>query len=372
MSLSRSAFYVFLVCSVVGSYQTPAKAQSEPSTRIEALVQRYVQEEDFRGAVLVAKDGEILYRAAYGYADESGKKRNEPDTSFLIGSLTKSFVAVTVMQLVEDGKLHLHAPISTYIPKLKPALGRELTLHLLLKHQSGLPEHLERLVSFEEKPVSSSEILQIINTAGLSFEPGSQYQYSNLNYHLVAIAIENVAGKSFSQVLHERTFAPLNMLGSGVERFPHVPPRAKGYRNGMFGAAQDENNVSYALGSGDIFTTIDDLFAWDQALFGDKLLSTQSKKLLFLAESSDRGSYGYGFRIHGYRQTPGFEMPGILVRHGGSMDGFLSNLHHYTEDKLTVIVLANIRPFPIRDFTYEIKELALGEVIRIRGAEIAE
>ncbi len=372
MSPSRAAFYIFLICSLGGSYQAPAKAQSNPSARIEALVQQYVLEEDFRGAVLVAKDGEIIHRAAYGYADESGKKPNAPNTSFLIGSLTKSFVAVTIMQLVEDGKLHLHAPIFTYIPKLKPALGRELTLHLLLKHQSGLPEHLERLVSFEEKPVSSSEILQIINTASLAFEPGSQYQYSNLNYHLAAIAIENVTGKSFSQVLHERTFAPLNMVGSGVERFSHVPPRAKGYRNGMFGAAQDENNVSYALGSGDIFSTIDDLFAWDQALFGNKLLSAQSKKLLFLAESSDRGSYGYGFRIHGYRRAPEVERSGILVRHGGSMDGFLSNLHHYTEDELTVIVLANIRPFPIRNLTYELKELALGVAIRARGAKIEE
>lgn len=372
MSASRAAFYAFLIFSLGGSYQAPADAQSNPSARIEALVQQYVRDEDFRGAVLVAKDGKIIHRAAYGYADESGKQRNQPATSFLIGSLTKSFVAVTVMQLVEDGKVDLHAPLSTYIPKLRTALGQKLTLHLLLKHQSGLPEHLERLVDFEEKHVSSSEILQIINTARLGFEPGSRYEYSNLNYHLAAIAIENVTGKSFAQVLRERTFAPLKMLGSGVERFSQVPPRAKGYRKGVFGAAQDENNVSYALGSGDIFSTVGDLFTWDQALFGTGLLSKQSKKLIFTAESSAFGSYGYGFRIHEYRRPPGAAGRGVLVRHGGSMDGFMSNLHHYVDDRLTVIVLANIRPFPIRDFTYEVKELALGAKVRSRESKLEE
>lgn len=360
---------VCLIISFGSSCQASAEVQSNPSRKIESHIQRYVSEENFRGAVLVAKDGKVIHKAAYGYADESGKKLNENNTKFLIGSLTKSFVSVAIMQLVERGKIDLHAPISKYIPGLKGELGRDLTLHLLLKHQSGLPEHLERLVAFEEKLISSAEILRIINTARLAFVPGSQYQYSNLNYHLAAIAMENVTGKSYSQALQEGTFIPLKMLESGVERFGHVPPnRAKGYRKGVIGAAHDENNASYALGSGDIFSTIDDLLAWDQALFGTKLLSEQSRKLVFSGENSSLGYYGYGFRIQEYQRSSPEKGRGVLVRHGGSMDGFMSNYHHYTDDKLTVIVLANIRPFSIREFTYEIKELALGAEIRNRSA----
>jgi len=360
----------FLILSFGICYQTSAEAQNNPSENIESHIQRYVREENFHGAVLVAKDGKIIHKAAYGYADESGRELNENNTRFLIGSLTKSFVSIAIMQLVEIGKLDLHAPISKYIPRLKGELGQNLTLHLLIKHQSGLPEHLERLVdSEEEKHISPAEILSIINTARLAFAPGSQYQYSNLNYHLAAMVIENVTGKSYSHALQEGVFTPAKMLDSGVERFGQVPPnRAKGYRKGMIGVAHDENNTSYAFGSGDIFSTIDDLFAWDQALFGTKLLSEQSRKLIFSGENSSLGYYGYGFRIQEYQRFSQEKDLGVLVRHGGTMDGFMSNYHHYVDDKLTVIVLANVRPFSIRELTYEIKELALGAKIRNRSA----
>ena len=100
--------------------------------------------------------------------------------------MTKSFVAVSVLQLVEDGLLDLNEPIRTYIPELKDDLGKNLTLHILLKHQSGLVPHLERIIDFEDKDVSSQEIIDIINTSSLSFTPTSEYQYSNLNYTIIS------------------------------------------------------------------------------------------------------------------------------------------------------------------------------------------
>lgn len=328
---------------------------------IEAVMRRYVGEEQFRGVVLVAQDGKLLHKAAYGPADEKTGRGNRVDTPFLIGSLTKSFTAVTVMQLVEEGLLDLNAPLSRYLPGLKQELGNKLTLHFLLKQQSGLPVHLERLVELEEREIPSSEILAIINRASLSFEPGSRHEYSNLNFHLAALVIEAVSGKSYAEVLAEKTFAPLAMANSGVERFSAVPAsRARGYRKGMLGLDNDENNVSYALGSGDIYTSVDDLHAWDQALFSKRLVSDKSRARLFDGGSEEWGYYGYGFRIQPYTRGANASAPGTLVRHGGSMDGFLSNYHHYIDDKLTVIVLGNIRPFSIRDLSYELKVAALG------------
>jgi len=362
-----------LLCIATGSHAT-GTSESILDKRLEPYIQRYVKEEMFRGTVLVASNGKILHRAAYGYANDNAGHLNKLDTRFLIGSLTKSFTAVTVMQLVETGKLDLHAPIAKYLPTLKPELAQNLTLHRLLKHQSGLPIHLERLVALEEKPISSADILAIINTAHLSFTPGEQYEYSNLNYHLAALAIESVTGKSYAQVLQDRTFGPLHMRSSGVERFPNTPTnRANGYSKGLLGIKQDDNNVSYALGSGDIFSTVDDLFIWDQALSDSKLLSEKSKTLLFSGESNDLGNYGYGFRIQDYQRELQTKDHGVLVRHGGSMDGFLSNYHRYTADKLPVIVLANIRPFSIRDFTFGLKEIALGaESVSRTRTEILE
>lgn len=337
------------------------------SQKIDHHIKQYVEEDDFRGVVLVAKEGDVIFEAAYGYADESKKVLNTLDKKFLIGSLTKSFTAILVLQLMEVGKLDLHAPLSTYIPHLDKNLAKDLTLHKLLKNQSGLPPHLEKLIDFEEKDISSAEILAIINTAQLSFMPGSQYEYSNLNYHLAAIAIENVTGKTFETVLSEKILSPLKMTRSGVERLASIPEnRASGYRKTLWGVNPDENIVSYALGSGDIYSTVDDLLIWDQALYGTKLLSEPSKALLFNGESKAFGYYGYGFRIRAYQRSGAHKQTGTLIRHGGSMDGFLSNLHRYTDDKLTVIVLANIRHFPIRNMTFELKEIALGVAVDSR------
>lgn len=328
--------------------------------RIEQHIQSYVEQESFSGTVLIAKSGEIIYHGAFGQRDQSTAQDNTIDTAFLIGSITKSFTATTIMQLYEAGKLDLHHPIAHYLPDIKPEFGQSLTLHHLLKHQSGLPSHLERLVEFEDRTISSEEILQIINSSQLAFEPGTRYQYSNLNYHLAAIIIENISGNSYADTLNTMTFTQLGMKDSGVER-NHTRPshRAKGYRKTNFGIRPDENIMDYTLGSGDIYSTAQDLLLWDQALYGNEYLSPKSKTLLFTPENEDFGNYGYGFRIQPYQRALPQPNTGTLIRHGGSMNGFLANLHRYIDDQLTVIVLANIRNFPIRQLSFELKELAL-------------
>ena len=335
--------------------------------KIEQLITDYIKNEDFQGSILIAEKGETLFKKAYGMADREKNIKNTIGTQFLIGSLTKSFVAITVLQLVEEGLLDLNAPLKKYIPELDDKLAQDLTLHILLKHQSGLSPHLERITEFEDKDVSSEEILEIINTSSLSFKPETKYQYSNLNYTLSAIAIENVTGKTYAQVLQERTFTPLQMNNSGVERKSNYPKkRAKGYRKAAVGIKNEENIVSYALGSGDIYSTVEDLLKWDQALYSTSLLSKESLKLLFDGENDAFGNYSYGFRILDYQRGKEHEEKGILMRHGGSMDGFLSNLHRYSNDELTVIVLGNIRSFPIRSMTFELKEIALGFNVKER------
>lgn len=350
--------FTILLAHISFGFADPTTALTN---KLENHIQTYVEREKFQGAVLVAKEGKVLFKSAYGFADLSKKTRNTTETQFLIGSLTKSFTAVAVMKLVEQNKLNLHAPITQYIPKLKSELADKLTLHRLMKHQSGLPQHLERLASFENKDITSDEILDIINTAERSFTPGTQYQYSNLNYHLAAIAIENVTGKSYAKVMQTLVFEPLDMKNSGVERLSNIPKnRANGYNKGLFGLNRDENIVSYALGSGDIYSTVDDLFSWEQSLYEEALLTKDSVDKLFAPESEKFGHYGYGFRIQAYQRGVEEGNTGTLTRHGGSMDGFLANLHRYTDDKLTVIILANVRSFPIRNLTFELKEIALG------------
>lgn len=314
---------------------------------------------EFRGVVLVAQGDRILHRAAYGMADQDAGIANTPDTSFLIGSLTKSFTAATVMQLVEEGKLDLEAPISRYLPGLDRRLGDRLNLRMLLRQRSGLPTHLERIAPQGDELVSSADILALINRADLRFEPDTRHEYGNLNYHLAALAIEAATGQPFAEVLDERTFKPLGMDRSGLQgRGARPSHRAKGYSRGVLGWDNDENNMTYTLGSGDIHASADDLLRWSRALDEPAYLSHASRDAMFHGGGEADGWYGYGFRIQPYLRADGSS--GRLVRHGGSMDGFLSNLHRYLDDDLTVIVLGNQRPFEVRSITRHIKRLALG------------
>jgi CubicO group peptidase (beta-lactamase class C family) len=347
--------------SLVLLLATAASAAGAAEVRhpqIDSALRADVADDAFRGVVLVAKGDQLLHHAAYGLADVDGKRANTTDTAFQIGSLTKSFTAVTVMQMVEDGLLDLQAPISRYLPGLDRRIGDRLTLHLLLKQRTGLPVHLERIAPQGDEQASRADLLALINRAEFSFTPDERHEYSNLNYHLAAMVVEAVSGEPYGDVLQVRTFGPLGMSRSGAEVFGAPPAhRASGYREALLGWQRVENNMSYTLGSGDIYATAGDLWRWSRALDDPEYLASSSRARLFDGGSEADGYYGYGFRIQPYARPEGGT--GTLVRHGGSMDGFLSNLHRYLDDDLTVIVLGNQRPFEIRAMTRRIKALAL-------------
>lgn len=327
---------------------------------IEKYLQSYIDTADFRGVVLVAQGDSILHHGAYGLFDTENKISNQLHSKFLIGSLTKSFTAVAIMQLVDAGKLDLFAPLQHYIPQLAPELARGLTCHHLLKQQSGVPVFIDDLTSIDVMDISSKELLHIINKAKRSFEPGLKHEYSNINYTLLAMVIENVSGMSYEQYLQQKIFTPLHMTQSGNERLINTPvDRSVGYRNINGVKRRVQNVVSYALGSGDIYATASDILKWSTALHYGNLLSEKSKAMLFDGGSEEWGYYGYGFRIQPYQQAADTSSAGTLIRHGGTMNGFISNYHFYKEDNLTVILLSNFRNTPIRTLTYRIKEIAL-------------
>lgn len=329
------------------------------SSKIDKLLSEFEAKNEFNGAVLVAEKGIIILKKGYGYADFENRIKNTSETKFSIGSTTKSFTACAVMQQVEKEKLELHIPISTYIPALKEELGK-LTLHQLMKNTSGLPVHLNRLTTLEYKDISSKEIIDIYNDkATLSIGPGSDYSYSNINYQLASIVLEKVTGISYKAYLEENTFIPFEMLNSGVERTYDFPKdKARGY------IVEDENIkkakrnfMAYAKGGGDIYATVGDLYKWDQALYGNQYVSEKSKELLFDGTPEEYGGYGYGFKIKPYTRNSSNKPHGKLVRHGGSMYGYISNVHRYLDDNVTIIVLGNIRPYPIMEITVAIEKI---------------
>jgi CubicO group peptidase (beta-lactamase class C family) len=330
--------------------------------QMDAYLKTLVDTGRFQGVVLVAKGDSLLHHQAYGKFDWSTGSSNQLGTQFFIGSLTKSVVAVAIMQLVEQGMIDLFAPIKQYLPELKNNIAEGVTVHHLLKQQSGLTQFIEDCTEIQVMDISSPELLAIINKARRSFEPGKKFAYSNLNYNLLGILMERVTGLSYTDYMQQKVFVPLGLQSTGIERLSNIPTnKAVGYRtvNGIFRPIQ--NVTSYALGTGDIYSTAADIFKWGQALHKGLLLSEESRRQLFDGGNKAWGYYGYGFRIQPYQRAAGFQNAGTLIRHGGTMNGYISNYHFYKEDELTVILLCNNRDIPIRRITYNLKEIAIGE-----------
>ena len=233
-----------------------------------------------------------------------------------------------------------------------------------MKNSSGLPVHLNRLVELEYRDITSNEIIAIYNEkATLSMEPGTGYSYSNLNYQLASIVLEKVTGLSFQQYLEKYTFKPIGMKHSGVERTHDYPTdKAKGYTIVGDSIRREKKKTTWLMqkGGGNLYSTVVDLYKWDQALYESNYVTERSKQLLFNGKPSEYGGYGYGFKIKPYRRNSTNMLEGKLVRHGGSMYGYISNVHRYLEDQITIIILGNLRPFPIMEITIAIENIVLG------------
>ena len=341
--------------------------------RMEPYIRSILNDTHFQGTVPVAKGDSVIHHSAYGMFDIEKAISNTIHTQFLIGSLTKSFVAVAVMKLIEEEKVDLFAPIAIYLPNLKKELSDGLTIHHLLKQQSGLEASFDNLTEYEIMDITPAELLAIINTSKRSFKPGEKYQYTNINFALLAMMIEAVTGTSYQQYLQQSIFNKADMQYTGIERLIHVPAnRAIGYRkvNGIL--RRVHNSVAYAFGAGDIYSTASDLFKWKKTLTRLELINGRSLSMMFDGGGKDWGYYGYGFRIQPYQSLEEGKGSGDLIRHGGTMNGFISNFHYYRNDDLTVIILSNYRDIPIRRITYQLKELALGFGIEERKNKYEE
>ena len=335
---------------------------TQPAQRIDQLldkkVREYYNKREFNGAILVAKKGEVIFKKGYGYADINKKIRNDEHTKFSIGSTTKSFTAIAIIQQVIQGNLDLHTPISEYIPELNKKIGA-ITLHQLMKNISGLPVHLSRITTLEYRDITSDELIDLYNTIDLSFEPGSKFEYSNLNYQLCSIILERVSGMTYKEYLKQFVFDPVGMTQSGLERTHEFPAdKAQGYDvRGEYLIKSERNYMGYAKGGGDMYSNLMDLFKWDQALYQDALVSKKGKALLFDGDPNIYDGYGYGFKIKQYQRNSTDKPQGKLVRHGGSMYGYSCNVHRYLDDQVTIIVLGNIRPYPVMEITLAIEKI---------------
>ncbi|WP_253944736.1 serine hydrolase [Paenibacillus sp. NEAU-GSW1] len=308
--------------------QTPAGLSiaiaTDKSTQVNAsaaAIDSYLQQNSFSGMALVAKDGKALLRKGYGLANDG--KLNRPDGKTRIASITKSFTAASIMQLVEAGKLKLNDPISTVVTGIPG--GERITIHMLLSHTSGLPSEFTR-----QDGVTLEQTIDEIRGKTLAFEPGTDYKYSNCGYVLLAYTIEKLSGMSYGDYVEKRLLNAAGMKQSGTATV--ATPTNQGYVLAKDGSWTKAPYYASQSGTGTLYSTVDDLLKWDGLLRSGKLLTEQSLQAMYTAHSAK--GYGYGWIVKQAAE-------GKIVFHNGSGSGYSTGMSRNLDNGVTVILLSN-------------------------------
>lgn len=307
--------------------------------QFDSLFTFIVANRNFNGVMLIAQDDKILYENVAGFADFTTKKPLDIHSSFEIGSMSKMFTAVSILLLYEEGKIDLSKKIIDYIPDFPYS---EITIHQLLCHRSGLPEYF----SFAEKyhknpsfPLTNDSLLLMLqkHKPKCSTEPDDEFEYNNTGYAVLASIVEKVSGMPFKQFLETKIFEPLEMKETFLYQFGSSQEIILGHKGNK--KIYYRNFMSGVVGDKGIFSSINDLYTWDKAIFSGKIIKKETLALATTPQNPDKNpcnNYGYGFHIGCTENKQS------LIYHGGLWNGNHSLFVHRASDNTVIIILSNI------------------------------
>lgn len=354
MSLKKVCVFIFILSTI-------SIAQNKLE-QIDDLLTRYNEYGLLNGSVLVAEKGEIIFKKGYGYANIELNIPNSGTTVHRIGSITKQFVSMMIMQLVDEGKIKTEEKMTSYLKDYRKDTGDKVTIFHLLTHTSGIPSYTG-LPSFwvdsMRIPYSTDELIRKFCSGDLEFEPGSQFLYNNSGYVLLAKVVEEVTGKSYEENIQERIFDKVGMKNSFLDRPEKIiRNRASGYdKVGLNFRNSAYMNVKNAFGAGDIVSTVEDLYLWDQALYTDKLITNESKNKIFTPFLSN---YGFGWWISKIKNPSNVDSL-TLISHTGGINGFNSLIARIVDDKHLIVVFNNSGGAPLGEIRRNITNILYGE-----------
>ena len=323
----------------------PVTPLSDLSRYADGLFSAYTDSVEPGVAVMVIYRGAILHEAGYGLADLQHTAPIWPQSPFRLASLTKQFTAMGIMLLAEAHQLRYDDPITLYVPELSRIAG-PVTILDLLHHTAGLPASHEELRDlYQLDTPTNADVLAALNRRpDLLSPPGVKFNYSNVGYGLLATIIERVSGQSYADYLQDHIFDPLGMALTVVDENTHpvIPERAIGYLpvTGGF-TLNDHDTLDNIVGSDGVYSTLEDLYLWDQALYTDQLVSKATLARAFSPSATTKGAaipYGFGWWLGTYQGAP-FEY------HSGAWLGFRTYIARYPQQQLTVILLSNRADF---------------------------
>lgn len=357
-TVSAASLLLLVISCGGGDKQSTPAATTTPiccgqidNPKVDAFVQAEIKRQNIPGlALVVMRDGKVVYGKGYGFANVGQSTLATTEQRFQIGSITKQFVAAAVLLLVEDGKVALDDKIGKHLGDV-PAEWAPITVRHILSHTSGLPRDLDpalEAVARTHGAYTTDEILTILKGYKPITEPGLAYAYSNVGYDLMGVLIEKVTGKFYGELIQSRIFTPLGMSTARNIDFANLSGNATGYyiedskQQPLDMAKMPAGLQSYYRGgSGGIEMSATDLAKWDASLATEKVLKKSSIDLMWTAQTVVQKAtdytitYGLGWFMSDFNKHP-------KVYHSGGMSAFTTDYLHFTDDKLTVIVLTNL------------------------------
>jgi CubicO group peptidase (beta-lactamase class C family) len=331
----------------------PRISHTAPSNELEEYMDTQVRAGRFSGAVLVARGGKVLVAKPYGLANIELNVRNDLGSKFRLGAITQQFTAMAILELQEAGRLSIEDSACKYIPNC-PNDWREIKVVNLLTHTSGISNFTElpNSETTNMMPTTVPELLAHLETKSLEFRPGERFEYSNSGYQLLGAIVENVSGETYAKYLSAHIFEPLQMRDTGYDSSTKiVQGRASGYkRDEAKKALQNATyvDISTVFSAGGLYSTVEDLYRWDRALYGEKLVSQQ---LVEKMVTPHRDGYGFGWKV-----LKEFQRRALMSV--GRINGFSAAIRRYPEDDTCVIVLGNWEDIDAEKISHDLGALS--------------
>jgi D-alanyl-D-alanine carboxypeptidase len=328
--------------------------------RANNLMKARFDEQKFMGVALVAVNGSPIFQKSYGWADLEWEVPQTPLAIFRLGALTKTFTAAAILQLAQKGSLQIEDAIGNHVQDL-PKGWQHITLHQLMTHSSGIANYTNQPGFWTQVVIKSNtpqELVGVVRDKPLEFEPGKRWGYSNTNYVLLGMVIEQVSGMKYAGYMKQNILGPLDLKNTCYDLGRQVVKhRARGYAmspEGIVNASYIDMSVPYAASG--LHSTVSDMLRWDQALYTDKLLSKTWRDRMFsghVTTTVDDSSYGYGWFITKQNGR-------TLYTHEGNFPGFATMISRYPESRTCIILLSNLATPHIGKMGDDLAEIVFG------------
>lgn len=347
------------------TYSSVAQSKKE---KMEELMKAYHGFNMFDGSVLVAENGKVIYKNAFGMANREWDIPNTTDTKFMIGSVSKPITSILMLIQVQKGLISLDKTISDYIPEYSKKNGSRITIRQLLGHASGMPNYdiiKDFFPRISRQNVTREDYVKLYMDSTLVFEPGKSYYYSSWGYFTLGYIMERVTGKTYSQLMKEDIFDKLDMKDSGSYYHTQVvKKRATGYDYTLGGfTSADFRDQSNTMGTGDLYSTVEDLFKLHIGITNNTLLNKKLTEEMF-TPGIRPWRYGFGWFNQNFKYTP---TDSVFVNyHLGMTEGFLSFLVRIPSTNSLVVFLCNSSPTHFFGITSNLMKILYNKPVNLK------